>query len=123
MKLQLRVLIPAVENVVAGNAIKPKDILTSRKGLTVEVTATAEHGPARTAMGPSQLQPSNEPRLHLVMLRSFFARDLAAASAEVARLEAAVASVQDELRALRTRPLIGDLGARDAEVLVFDLAA
>lgn len=44
LKLQLRVLIPAVENVVAGNAIKPKDILTSRKGLTVEVNDTDAEG-------------------------------------------------------------------------------
>lgn len=66
-----------------------------RQGLTIEVNATAEHGPARTAMGPSQLQPSIEPRLHLVMLRSFFARDLAAASAEVARLEALKGEAED----------------------------
>ncbi|MCU0904381.1 MAG: leucyl aminopeptidase family protein [Tabrizicola sp.] len=44
LPLQLRVLIPAVENVVAGNAIKPKDILTSRKGLTVEVNDTDAEG-------------------------------------------------------------------------------
>ena len=44
LPLQLRVLIPAVENLVAGNAIKPKDILTSRKGLTVEVNDTDAEG-------------------------------------------------------------------------------
>ncbi len=44
LPVQLRVLIPAVENVVAGNAIKPKDILTSRKGLTVEVNDTDAEG-------------------------------------------------------------------------------
>jgi len=44
MPLRLRVLIPAVENVVAGNALKPKDILTSRKGLTVEVNDTDAEG-------------------------------------------------------------------------------
>jgi leucyl aminopeptidase len=44
LPLQLRVLIPAVENVVAGNALKPKDILTSRKGLTVEVNDTDAEG-------------------------------------------------------------------------------
>lgn len=42
--VQLRVLVPAVENLVAGNAIKPKDILTSRKGLTVEVNDTDAEG-------------------------------------------------------------------------------
>ncbi len=44
LPLRLRVLIPAVENLVAGNAIKPKDILTSRKGLTVEVNDTDAEG-------------------------------------------------------------------------------
>ncbi|OYW55658.1 MAG: leucyl aminopeptidase [Rhodobacterales bacterium 12-65-15] len=44
LPLRLCVLIPAVENVVAGNALKPKDILTSRKGLTVEVNDTDAEG-------------------------------------------------------------------------------
>ncbi|MGL4235877.1 leucyl aminopeptidase family protein [Tabrizicola sp.] len=42
--VQLRVLVPAVENAVSGNALKPKDILTSRKGLTVEVNDTDAEG-------------------------------------------------------------------------------
>ncbi|MFZ1469723.1 MAG: leucyl aminopeptidase family protein [Paracoccaceae bacterium] len=44
LPLRLRVLIPAVENVISGNALKPKDILTSRKGLTVEVNDTDAEG-------------------------------------------------------------------------------
>jgi leucyl aminopeptidase len=43
-KLQLRVLIPAVENAVSGNAFRPQDILTSRKGLTVEINNTDAEG-------------------------------------------------------------------------------
>lgn len=42
--VQLRVLVPAVENAVAGNAIRPGDILTSRKGLTVEINNTDAEG-------------------------------------------------------------------------------
>ncbi|MEL6617262.1 MAG: leucyl aminopeptidase family protein [Pseudomonadota bacterium] len=42
--VQLRVLIPAVENSVAGNAFRPQDILTSRKGLTVEINNTDAEG-------------------------------------------------------------------------------
>jgi len=42
--VRLRVLIPAVENVISGNAMRPKDILTSRKGLTVEVNDTDAEG-------------------------------------------------------------------------------
>ncbi|MFG6498885.1 MULTISPECIES: leucyl aminopeptidase family protein [unclassified Sulfitobacter] len=44
MKVQLRVLIPAVENSVSGNAFRPGDILTSRKGLTVEINNTDAEG-------------------------------------------------------------------------------
>ncbi|MCL4152538.1 UNVERIFIED_CONTAM: hypothetical protein GTU68_018244 [Idotea baltica] len=42
--VQLRVLIPAVENSIAGNAFRPQDILTSRKGLTVEINNTDAEG-------------------------------------------------------------------------------
>ena len=44
LPVQLRVLIPAVENSVAGNAFRPQDILTSRKGLTVEINNTDAEG-------------------------------------------------------------------------------
>ena len=44
LKVRLRVLIPAVENAVAGNAFRPLDIFTSRKGLTVEVGNTDAEG-------------------------------------------------------------------------------
>ncbi|MBN9886269.1 leucyl aminopeptidase family protein [Salipiger abyssi] len=44
LKLRLRVLIPAVENSVSGNAFRPQDILTSRKGLTVEINNTDAEG-------------------------------------------------------------------------------
>ena len=44
MNIQLRVLIPAVENSVSSNAFRPQDILTSRKGLTVEINNTDAEG-------------------------------------------------------------------------------
>jgi leucyl aminopeptidase len=44
LPLRLRVLIPAVENAVSGAAFRPQDILTSRKGLTVEVNNTDAEG-------------------------------------------------------------------------------
>jgi len=43
-QVQLRVLIPAVENSISGNAYRPQDILTSRKGLTVEINNTDAEG-------------------------------------------------------------------------------
>ena len=44
MRVRLRVLVPAVENSIAGNAMRPRDILRSRKGLTVEVNDTDAEG-------------------------------------------------------------------------------
>ncbi|MCZ4283021.1 leucyl aminopeptidase family protein [Kiloniella laminariae] len=41
---QLRVLIPAVENAVSGNAFRPSDVIKTRKGLTVEVGNTDAEG-------------------------------------------------------------------------------
>jgi len=37
LKVRLRVLLPCVENSVAGNAMRPRDIIKTRKGLTVEI--------------------------------------------------------------------------------------
>jgi len=44
LKLRLRVLIPAVENAVGGNAFRPGDIIRTRKGLTVEIGNTDAEG-------------------------------------------------------------------------------
>ncbi|WP_126976438.1 leucyl aminopeptidase family protein [Frigidibacter oleivorans] len=44
LPLRLRVLVPAVENAVGGDAFRPQDILTSRKGLTVEINNTDAEG-------------------------------------------------------------------------------
>jgi leucyl aminopeptidase len=44
LELRLRVLIPAVENAVSGEAMRPQDVLTSRKGLTVEINNTDAEG-------------------------------------------------------------------------------
>jgi leucyl aminopeptidase len=44
LKIRLRVLIPAVENAVAGNAFRPLDVFPSRKGLTVEIGNTDAEG-------------------------------------------------------------------------------
>ena len=44
LKVRLRVLIPAVENAVAGNAFRPLDIFKSRKGPTVEIGNTDAEG-------------------------------------------------------------------------------
>jgi len=44
IRAELRVLIPAVENSISGNAYRPGDVLATRKGLTVEVGNTDAEG-------------------------------------------------------------------------------
>ena len=44
LKVRLRVLVPAVENSVSGNAIRPLDVIRTRKGLTVEIGNTDAEG-------------------------------------------------------------------------------
>ncbi|WP_394176411.1 leucyl aminopeptidase family protein [Thalassotalea litorea] len=44
LNVNLRVLIPAVENAIAGNAFRPGDVITTRNGLTVEIDNTDAEG-------------------------------------------------------------------------------
>jgi leucyl aminopeptidase len=44
LPLRLRVLIPAAENSIAGNAFRPGDVLPSRNGMTVEIGNTDAEG-------------------------------------------------------------------------------
>ena len=44
LRVRLRVLLPCVENSVSGNAMRPRDIIKTRKGLTVEIGNTDAEG-------------------------------------------------------------------------------
>ncbi len=44
LPIQLRVLVPAVENAVNGNAFRPGDVVRTRQGLTVEIDNTDAEG-------------------------------------------------------------------------------
>ncbi|HVK41797.1 MAG TPA: leucyl aminopeptidase family protein, partial [Phenylobacterium sp.] len=44
LPVRLSVLIPAVENAISGDAMRPGDVLDSRKGLTIEVGNTDAEG-------------------------------------------------------------------------------
>ncbi len=44
LPVRLRVLVPAVENAVAGNAFRPGDVFRGRNGLTVEIDNTDAEG-------------------------------------------------------------------------------
>ena len=44
LKINLRVIIPAVENSISSNSFRPQDILISRKGMSVEINHTDAEG-------------------------------------------------------------------------------
>ena len=44
LKVRLRVIIPAVENSISGTSFRPRDIFTTRKGITVEIGNTDAEG-------------------------------------------------------------------------------
>lgn len=56
--VRLRVLVPAVENAVAGNAYRPGDILQTRQGITVEIGNTDAEG--RLVLGDALTLASEE---------------------------------------------------------------
>lgn len=58
LKVRLRVLVPAVENAVSGNAFRPSDILSSRQGLTVEIGNTDAEG--RLVLADALTEASSE---------------------------------------------------------------
>ena len=58
LPVRLRVLIPAVENSIAGNAMHPLDVLPTRKGITVEVGNTDAEG--RLVLGDALWEASSE---------------------------------------------------------------
>ncbi|HEU4651682.1 MAG TPA: leucyl aminopeptidase family protein [Croceibacterium sp.] len=58
LKVRLHCLVPAVENAIAGNAFRPGDVLTSRKGLTVEIGNTDAEG--RLILGDALARASEE---------------------------------------------------------------
>jgi leucyl aminopeptidase len=66
LKVRLRVLIPAVENAIAGNAFRPGDVLASRKGITVEIGNTDAEG--RLVLGDAlALADEEEPQMLIDM--------------------------------------------------------
>ena len=58
LPVRLHLLVPAVENAIAGNAFRPGDVLNSRKGITVEIGNTDAEG--RLILGDALTRASEE---------------------------------------------------------------
>ncbi|MFN4155666.1 MAG: leucyl aminopeptidase family protein [Paracoccaceae bacterium] len=66
LPLRLRVLVPVAENSVSGAAMRPRDILRSRKGLTVEVNNTDAEG--RLILADALSLASEEPEATIISM-------------------------------------------------------
>ncbi|WP_421914551.1 leucyl aminopeptidase family protein [Mesorhizobium sp.] len=126
LNVRLRVLIPAVENSIAGNAFRPGDVLASRKGITVEIGNTDAEG--RLVLGDAlSLADDEEPRMLIDMatltgaarvalgpdLPPFYTGDEALAS----ELAAAAMAVEDPLwRMPLWRPYEAKLSSKIADI-------
>jgi leucyl aminopeptidase len=58
LKVRLHLLIPAVENAIAGNAFRPGDVLKSRAGISVEIGNTDAEG--RLVLGDALTRAGEE---------------------------------------------------------------
>ncbi len=58
LKVRLHVLVPAVENAISGASFRPGDVLSSRKGLSVEIHNTDAEG--RLILGDALTRASEE---------------------------------------------------------------
>ena len=58
LKVRLHLLVPAVENAIAGNAFRPGDVLASRAGITVEIGNTDAEG--RLVLGDALTRAGEE---------------------------------------------------------------
>ncbi|RUV51580.1 leucyl aminopeptidase family protein, partial [Mesorhizobium sp. M7A.F.Ca.MR.228.00.0.0] len=126
LNVRLRVLIPAVENSIAGNAFRPGDVLASRKGITVEIGNTDAEG--RLVLADAlALADEEEPQLLVDMatltgaarvalgpdLPPFYTSDEALAS----DLAAASVAVEDPLwRMPLWRPYDAKLSSKIADI-------
>lgn len=62
LKVSLRLLIPAVDNAIAGNAYRPGDVIATRKGISVEIKNTDAEG--RVVLGDAlALAAEDQPEL------------------------------------------------------------
>lgn len=84
LPVRLRVLIPAVENSIAGNALRPSDVLTARQGTTVEIGNTDAEG--RLVLADALTEASGESPALLIDCATLTGAARVAVGAEIAAL-------------------------------------
>jgi leucyl aminopeptidase len=99
--VQLRLLIPAVENSVSGRSFRPSDILRSRQGLTVEIGNTDAEG--RLVLADALTEADREQPSLLVDLATLTGAARVALGPELPAIYSTPAELADQLRQVGER--------------------
>jgi leucyl aminopeptidase len=102
--VQLRLLIPAVENSISGRSYRPSDILRSRQGLTVEIGNTDAEG--RLVLADALAEADREEPALLVDLATLTGAARVALGPELPAIYSLPAELAQELR---------DIGERESD--------
>lgn len=106
LPVRLRVLIPAVENAIDGNAYRPSDILKSRKGMTVEVGNTDAEG--RLVLADAIAYACEEKPELIVDFATLTGAARVALGYDIPALFTNREKIADEIKALSAQPEVGE---------------
>jgi leucyl aminopeptidase len=99
--VQLRLLIPAVENSISGRSFRPSDILRSRQGLTVEIGNTDAEG--RLILADALTEADSEQPSLLVDLATLTGAARVALGPELPAIYSTPADLAEQLRQVGER--------------------
>jgi leucyl aminopeptidase len=99
--VQLRLLIPAVENSISGRSFRPSDVLRSRQGLTVEIGNTDAEG--RLVLADALAEADREQPELLIDLATLTGAARVALGPELPAIYSAPPELAGEVRALGER--------------------
>ena len=99
--IQLRLLIPAVENSISGRSYRPSDVLRTRLGLTVEIGNTDAEG--RLVLADALAEGDRESPDLLIDLATLTGAARVALGPELPAIYSTPAELADELRAIGER--------------------
>ena len=99
--IQLRLLIPAVENSISGRAYRPSDVLRTRLGLTVEIGNTDAEG--RLVLADALAEADREQPELLIDLATLTGAARVALGPELPAIYSTPSELAEELRAIGER--------------------
>jgi leucyl aminopeptidase len=99
--VQLRLLIPAVENSISGRSFRPSDVLRSRQGLTVEIGNTDAEG--RLVLADALAEADSEQPSLLVDLATLTGAARVALGPELPAIYSTPAELAEQLRQVGER--------------------